>query len=91
MRVAYPVRLLLALPVLAWSGWFLWAAFKRWQFSVFCSMACPAFIDAETAPAHFRAMDWQTPLLLACLPLAALGAAVLLRALLHPLKKTRAA
>lgn len=63
---------LLALVALAWSGWFLVAAFERWRFEAFCSMACGPFWPVELAEGLRRSMDWQTPLLVAAVPLAVL-------------------
>lgn len=79
MRPTPLLRLLFALPVLGWSGWLLWAAFERWQFKIFCSLACPLFMPPELANDLRRAMNWQLPLLMACLPIAVLGAGWLLR------------
>lgn len=67
------LRLLLLVLSLGWSGWFLWAAFGRWRFEVFCSFVCGPFVPVELAEQYRRAFDWQTPLMLAALPLAALG------------------
>lgn len=75
------LRLLLLVLSLGWSGWFLWAAFGRWRFEVFCSFVCGPFVPASLAEQYRRAFDWQTPLLLAAAPLAALAACWLLR---HP-------
>lgn len=44
-----------------------------------CSMSCGPFVPAEVADGLHRAMDWQTPLLLATLPLAVVVAWWLLR------------
>lgn len=66
--------LLLAVPALSWSGWFLWSAFGRWRFERVCSMACGPFVAAEQADYYRRAFDWQTPLMVAALPFAALAA-----------------
>lgn len=73
---------LLGLAALAWSGWFLVAAFRRWSWERVCSMACPPFMPAELVEEHRRSMDWQTPLLIAVLPLAVLGCWMALRLLL---------
>ncbi len=70
-RPALLIALLFGLP---WSASFLWQAFEHWRYAVACAMACPAYIDADLAPAHFRSMDWQGPLLLAALPLMLAGA-----------------
>ncbi len=84
------LRLASLLLGLGWSGWFLWAAFGRWRFERVCSMACGPFVPAEQADYYRRAFDWQTPLTLAALPLAALVVWWLARGFTH-LKKTRAA
>lgn len=63
---------LLVLAVLVWSGWFLTAAFQRWRFEAVCSVACGPFWPVELAEAMRRSMDWQTPLLVAAVPLAVL-------------------
>lgn len=58
---------------LGWSGWFLWSAFGRWRHESICAMNCGPFAPAELADYYRRAFDWQSPLMLAALPLAALG------------------
>ena len=73
-----------------WSGWFLWSAFGRWRFERVCSMTCGPFWEAELIGQLRAAMDWQRPLLLAALPLAALAVWWLARGFTHR-KKTRAA
>lgn len=73
MRLVRRSRLLLALAALAWSGWFLVAAFRRWQFEVFCSMTCGPFVPVELVAEFRRAGDWQSPLLVALTPLALVG------------------
>jgi len=69
------LRLAARLLGLGWSGWFLWDAFGRWRFERVCSRFCPAYLPSdmpEYAEQVWRSMDWQTPLSLAALPLAAL-------------------
>lgn len=73
---------LLGLAALAWSGWFLVGAFQRWRWEHVCSMVCPPFVPVEFIEQHRRAMDWQTPLLIAVLPLAVLGCWMAFRLLL---------
>ena len=85
MRLFHPARLL-TLAGLAWSAWFLWAAFGRWRFERFCSMACGPFVPAEQADYYRQAFDWQTPFLMAVLPLGILGAWLAFRLLLGPSK-----
>lgn len=85
------LRLAALLLGLGWSGWFLWAAFGRWRFERVCSMACGPFAPAELADYYRRAFDWQTPLMLAGVPLAALVVCWLLLRLSAGLQKTRAA
>lgn len=77
------VRGLVAVPVLGWAAYYGIDAFHRWSWAMRCALICPAFIDADMAPAHYRATDWTTPLLTACLPLAAIGLWALLRWLLR--------
>ena len=62
------------MPALAWSVWFLASALQRWRYESVCAMACPAFVPVELADHYRRAFDWQTPLMLAALPFAALVA-----------------
>jgi hypothetical protein len=64
-----PLRRLFALAALAWSAWFLVAAFERWRFEVICSKTCGPFWPVELVEELRRAMDWQSPLLAALLPL----------------------
>lgn len=73
MRSRLPARLLLALPLLGWSGWFLWSAFGRWRHESICAMVCGPFVPVELADHYRRAFDWQTPLALAGAPLLALA------------------
>ncbi len=65
-------RFLVGLAIIAWSGWFLAAALQRWRFERVCSMVCGPFVPVELVEHYRRAFDWQTPLLAASLPLAAL-------------------
>jgi hypothetical protein len=70
-----PARLTSLLLGLGWSAWFLWDAFGRWRLESICAFACPAYLPEdmpEYAEQLWRSMDWQTPLMLAALPLAAL-------------------
>ena len=62
-------RGLFVLVALTWSAWFLAAAFERWRFEVMCSMTCGPFWPVELVEELRRAMDWQSPLLAALLPL----------------------
>ena len=82
MRFPRLAVLLVAAPAVTWSAWFLWQAFRRWRFEHFCAMACGPFVPVELADHYRRAFDWQSPLLLAALPLAALAAYWALRAVL---------
>jgi hypothetical protein len=65
-------------------------ALQRWRFERICSMTCGPFWEAELIGQLRAAMDWQTPLALAALPLALWGARQAARAFAHP-KETRAA
>jgi hypothetical protein len=51
-------------------------------------MACGPFFPAEQADYYLRAFDWQTPLMLASLPLAVLLVSWLLRLWLCQTKKS---
>lgn len=72
-------RFLLALPAIIWSGWFLTIAFKRWSYAGWYSRSFGPFIRLENLPRHLHATNWETPLLLATLPLTVFGAWCLLR------------
>jgi hypothetical protein len=52
-----------------WSCWFLAEALPRFRFDRMCAMICEAFTSPEGVAAMRHAMDWQTPLILAGLPL----------------------
>jgi hypothetical protein len=83
-------RLLSALCVLAWSGWFFWLAWRALAHSHFWATSGPAFLPADMPEYIARvqqAIDWQTPLFYALLPLAAYG----LWSILRLMRKTRAA
>jgi hypothetical protein len=72
MRRPRPLTLLLLLPALAWSGWFLRIAWRKFLNELRCASECPVFMPVEFIEQHRRAMDWQTPLMLAVLPLVLL-------------------
>lgn len=65
--------------MLAWSGWFLWQALRRWTYIGLHARSFGPFIHREDFPAYLRATDWQTPLMLAAAP----GVAVALWGLLR--------
>lgn len=69
MHVPRFLRLLLVLLALCWSGWFLAGAFQRWRYESVFAMIAPVYIPIELMAHYRRTMDWQTPLLLASLPL----------------------
>ena len=71
----------LMLSALAWSGTFLALAWQRWAHAGWLARHAGPFVWLEGLPRHVQATDWRTPLLLALLPLSALGAACLLRAM----------
>jgi len=79
------VRLLLTLALLAWSGWFFRLALTRHAQAWFWGTTGPVYLSADR-PEHIvriqQSTDWQTPLLCALLPLAAVGLWSLLRTLL---------
>lgn len=81
MSFFHPSRLL-ALAGVAWSAWFLVSAFQRWRHERICSMVCGPFVPVELAEHYRRAFDWQTPLLVALVPLAVLGCWMAFRLLL---------
>lgn len=64
---------------LAWSAWFLALAFKRWSYIGVHARSFGPFMYHEMVPGYMRATDWRTPLLMATLPLAVVGAWHLLR------------
>lgn len=78
-----PVRFALVVLVLAWSGGFAWQALGRWSYARWCAKTCGPFVPVELADDFRRAFDWQSPLLLAALPLAALAAWWLARVVTH--------
>jgi hypothetical protein len=78
VKLPHPFRLI-DLVVIAWSGWFFVVAFQRYQFELFCAMTCGPFWPIELVDEIRRSMDWQTPLLMAIVPLAVLGCWVALR------------
>jgi hypothetical protein len=84
------LRLLLILLALCWSGWFLVGAFQRWRYESISAMIAPVYIPKELMKHYRRTQDWQTPLMLACLPLLFPLTQWLLR-LGHYLKKIVAA
>ena len=63
---------LLVLAAFAWSAWFLSVALDRWRFEAMCVMTCGPFWEAELIGQLRAEMDWQTPLLLALLPVGLL-------------------
>lgn len=69
------------LSALAWSGACLAQAWQRWAHAGWLARHAGPFVWLEGLPRHLQATDWRTPLLLALLPLAVLGAASLLRAM----------
>lgn len=77
-----PVRFALVMLVLAWSGGFAWQALGRWSYTRWCARTCGPFVPVELVEQTRRAQDWQSPLLLAALPLASLAAYWALRAVL---------
>ncbi len=66
------LRGLLVLAALSWSAWFMSVALDRWRFEAMCVMTCGPFWPVELVEELRRAMDWQTPLLLALLPVGLL-------------------
>lgn len=62
-----------------WSIVFVIEALQRWRFERICAMACGPFWEVGTVELIRHAMDWQTPLALAALPLALWGAMSLWR------------
>jgi hypothetical protein len=79
-------RLPLTLVLLAWSGWFLRLAWQRHANDWFWATTGPPFLPADM-PGYIaqvrQSIDWQTPLLYALLPLAAVGLWSLLRTLIR--------
>lgn len=64
---------------LCWSVWFVALAFKRWSYIGWHARSFGPFMYHEMVPGYMRATDWLTPLLMATLPLALVGAWCLLR------------
>ncbi len=83
-------RLLLPLLAAGWSCFWLLEALQRVQLERVYLMTWGPFWEAELIGQLRAAMDWQTPLALAALPLALWGARQAARAFAHP-KKTQAA
>jgi hypothetical protein len=84
MRVPRLFRLLLTLPLLAWSGWFLRLAWQRHANDWFWATTGPPFLPADMSEYIAEvslSTDWKTPLLYALLPLAVVGLWSLFRAL----------
>jgi hypothetical protein len=72
------VPLLMFLACVGWTGFFLLEALQRWRFERICIMTCGPYWPVELVESLRAAMDWQTPLALATLPLALWGASSLL-------------
>lgn len=72
MRLLASARPLPKLAILVWSGAFVCEALRRWRFDRICDMSCGPFWEPELIGPLRAQMDWQTPLVLACLPLVIL-------------------
>lgn len=77
MRIA--TRHVALLMAAAWAGGFAWQALKRWSYASWCARTCGPFTWVELLDQHRRASDWQTPALLAALPLLMLSAYAVFR------------
>jgi hypothetical protein len=77
------LRPLLFLAAIGWSGIQLFEALQRWSFARICVKTCGPYWPAELVGQLRAEMDWQSPLVLATVPLL-LGAVAWLWRRLRP-------